>query len=52
MNLKEILSPQADSQHLLFRRGWLISFKLFDEKMNGFSFYGHWNSVVRLGGIS
>lgn len=43
MNLSVTLDERADLRHLLFRRGWLISRKPLDEKMNGFPFYGHWN---------
>ncbi|CAK7004731.1 MAG: hypothetical protein PARBB_00787 [Parabacteroides distasonis] len=49
MNLSETLNKRADLQHLLFRRGWLISRKSLDDKRGGFPFYGHWNSRKEAG---
>ncbi|MDO5428781.1 asparagine synthase-related protein [Parabacteroides sp.] len=49
MNLSETLNKRTDLQHLLFRRGWLISRKSLDDKIGGFPFYGHWNSRKEAG---
>lgn len=47
MEIKQQLDGRSDLQHLLFRRGFLISQKKFD--MTVFPFYGNWK-VEELGG--
>lgn len=49
MDLKEKLNSRPDLQHFLFCRGWLISRKPLDKKMDDFPFYGHWNSKEAAG---
>ena len=49
MDFIEALNERADLQHLLFRRGWIISRKSLDEKLSDFPFYGHWISREETG---
>ena len=49
MDVIKVLNERVDLQHLLFRRGWIISRKSLDEKLNDFPFYGHWHSEAKAG---
>lgn len=42
MDLKQELDKRPDLQHLLFRRGWLVSTAKLDDLTGKFPFYDNW----------